>query len=110
VVTNGASRSFPPQHAQLRRMLGTPVAICNSAIGLGLFPNISDCHGERSRATFCFCCRKTKGGSASRPNSILLLKCNVGYAAWLLRPQALGAPVAMTFLWEFLAAPIRELL
>jgi hypothetical protein len=39
-----------------------------------------------------------------------LSNVNVGYAAWLLRPQALGAPVAMTFLWEFLAAPIRELL
>jgi len=44
---------------------------------------------------------KTKGGSTPRPNSFLLIECNVGYAARLLRPRALGAPVAMTYHWEF---------
>jgi hypothetical protein len=34
-------------------------------------------------------------------NTFLLIECNVRYAAWLLRPQALGAPVAMTRCWEF---------
>ena len=37
-------------------------------------PGISDCHGERSRATFCFHCRETKGGSTPRPNSFLLVE------------------------------------
>jgi hypothetical protein len=41
-------------------------------------------------------CWKTKDSSAPRPNSFPLIECNVEYAAWLLRPQALGASVAMT--------------
>jgi hypothetical protein len=40
------------------------------------------------------------GAPAPRPNSFLLVECNLGYAAWLLRPRALGAPVAMTYRWE----------
>ena len=40
--------------------------------------------------------RKTQDPSTPRPNSFLLIKCGVGYAAWLLRPQALGASVGMT--------------
>jgi predicted Abi (CAAX) family protease len=32
-----------------------------------------------------------------RPNRFSLIERNVGYAARLLRPRALGTPVAMTF-------------
>jgi hypothetical protein len=53
---------------------------------------------------------KTKGGSTPRPNSFLLIECNVGYAARLLRPRALGAPLAMTFPWEVWDTPTGELL
>jgi hypothetical protein len=54
--------------------------------------------------------RETKDPSTPRPNSFLLIECNVGYAAWLLRPQALGTSVGMTSLNYFTGGtPIREL-
>jgi hypothetical protein len=43
---------------------------------------------------------KTQGGSTPRPNGFSLIRCNIGYAARLLRPLALGAPVAMTSSWN----------
>jgi hypothetical protein len=39
---------------------------------------------------------QNKGWLHSVPEQLLASNAIVGYAAWLLRPQALGAPVAMT--------------
>ena len=53
---------------------------------------------------------ENKGWLHSAPKQHFACKYNVGYAAWLLRPLALGAPVAMTFPWEALDTPTREVL
>jgi len=45
--------------------------------------------------------RRLMGAPAPRPNSFLLIECNVGYSARLLRTPTLGAPVAMTYSLEF---------
>jgi hypothetical protein len=41
---------------------------------------------------------ENKGWLHSALSSFLLIERNLGYAAWLHQPPALGAPVAMTFL------------
>src|ERR1035437_4848859 len=43
---------------------------------------------------------ENKGWLHSVPEASCLSKWNVGYAAWLFRPQAFSAPVAMTSPWN----------
>ena len=45
----------------------------------------------------------------SAPEQLLFVECAVAYALWLLRPRALGPPVAMTSFPD-LDTPTRELL
>jgi hypothetical protein len=51
---------------------------------------------------------KMKDGATPRPNNFLLIEWNVRYVAWLRRPPAPGAPVAMTLAWEVLDTPTRD--